>query len=216
MPSDPTPEHGTRLPTRLRRYFFGGLVALFPVIVTLYLLLLTFKFVDGILGQFINAYLLRRYNFEIPGLGLMMTVIIIFTAGILSSHFLGQWLFRRLEGWFASLPLIRRIYPSVKQLSDFLFTKEHRESAFRRVVLVPYPRQGIYSVAFVTNEQVTMVTGRECTLLTLLLPNPPSPFTGPIIYAPKEDVIPVSMTVEDTIKFIVSGGVVAPPLVRQG
>jgi len=79
-------------------------------------------------------------------------------------------------------------------------------------VLVQYPRPGAYSIAFVTNESRTSATGTPQTLLTLLIPNPPSPFTGPIIFVPEGDVVPLSLSVEDAVKLIVSGGVVASPL----
>jgi len=201
-----------KLTTRLRHYFFTGLATLFPVIVTLYLLLLIFNFSDGLLGRFINRYWLRTYGYEIPGLGLVMTVLLILGIGILSSHFFGQWMFRGLEGWFGQLPFVRRIYQPVKQLTKFLFEKNERDAAFRRVVLVQYPRAGAYSIAFVTNETTTTVTGHPSTLVTVLIPNPPSPFTGPIIFVPKDDVIPLDISVEEAVRLIVSGGVVAPPL----
>ena len=199
-------------PVRLRRYFVAGLATLFPLVVTLYLVLVIFQFADGLLGRFINRYWLRTYGYEIPGLGLVMTVILILAVGVLSSHFFGQWLFRRFEGWFGTLPVVRRIYQPVKQLAKFLFEKSERDAAFRRVVLVQYPRPGAYSLAFVTNETTTAVTGSMKTLLTLLIPNPPSPFTGPIIFVPKEDVVPLNISVEEAVRLIVSGGIVAPPL----
>lgn len=208
---DPSTSRWT-LTVRLRRYFFAGLATLFPVVVTLYLLAVVFQFADGLLGRFINRYWKQAYGYEIPGLGLVMTVLVVLLAGILSSHFFGQWMVRRLEAWFGRLPVVRRVYPSVKQLTKFLFEPGERQAAFRRVVLVQYPRPGAYSIAFVTNETTTTVTGSPKTLLTLLIPNPPSPFTGPIIFVPKEEVTALDISVEEAVRLIVSGGVVAPPL----
>jgi uncharacterized membrane protein len=201
-----------RLTTRLRRYFFTGLATLFPAIVTVYLLLVVFRFADGLLGRYINRYWLSTYGYEIPGLGLVMTVILILAAGVVSSHVFGRMLFRGLEDWLGGLPLVRRIYQPVRQLTKFLFEQTEREAAFRRVVLVQYPRPGAYSIAFMTNETVTSATGVKQTLVTVLIPNPPSPFTGPIIFVPKDEVIPLEISVEEAVKLIVSGGVVAPPL----
>ena len=203
-----------RLSMRFRRYFFSGLAALFPVVVTLYLLLVVFKFADGLLGRYINQFLAETYGYQIPGLGLVMTLILILTAGAVSSHVIGHWMFHRVELWFGRLPVVRRIYPSVKQFTQFLFppTDGGRAAALQRVVLVQYPRPGLYCIAFVTNETQTTANGVPQSLLTLLLPNPPSPFTGPLIFAPKEEVVPLTMTVEEAVKFIVSGGVVAPPV----
>jgi uncharacterized membrane protein len=188
----------------LRRYFVTGLATLFPVAVTIWLVVVIFRFADGSLRNILG--------FEMPGLGLLVTFAVILAVGVLSVHFFGRVLFRTMESLLSRLPLVNKIYPPVKQLAQFLFDEESRQAAFRRVVLVPYPRPGTYSIAFVTNETETTVTGSRKTLLTCLIPNPPSPFTGPIIFVPKEDVFPLNLTVEDAVKLIVSGGVVASPL----
>lgn len=192
-----------RLGRAFRRYFITGLATLLPVVVTLYLLVTIFRLTDGLLG--------RHLGVAIPGLGLVVTVLIILAVGVISIHFFGRQLFRVVEAWFIRLPLVKKIYPAAKQFSDFLFAESGQRSGIRQVVLVEYPRLGTYSVAFVTNEAKTVVTGRSQTLLTLLIPNPPSPFTGPIIFVPQEDVVPLDLSVEDAVKLIVSGGVVAAP-----
>jgi len=191
----------------LRQYFITGLAALFPVFATLYLLLWLFKFADSVLGKILG--------FKTPGLGLLLLVIIILAVGFFSIHLFGRVAFRTLEAWFGRLPLIKKIYPPVKQLAQFFFVENEQQAAFRRVVLVAYPRPGSYSLAFVTNEGKSSAIGPPQTLLTLLIPTPPSPFTGPIIIVPKEDVIPLQMSVEDALKLVVSGGIVAPPLVAE-
>ena len=201
-----------RLTTRLRRYLIAGLATLFPVVVTLYALVIVFQFADGLLGRFINRYWLHTYGYEIPGLGLVMTVVLLLIVGILSSHFFGQWLVRRVEGWFGHLPVVRHIYQPVKQLAKFLFERGEREIAFRRVGLVEFPKAGSYAIGFVTNEATTTVLGTSQTLLTLLVPSAPSPLTGPIIIVPEKDFIPLNMSIEGALKLIMSGGVVAPPL----
>ncbi|MBI2496028.1 MAG: DUF502 domain-containing protein, partial [Candidatus Omnitrophica bacterium] len=147
-----------------------------------------------------------------PGLGLVVTLLVVLSVGVFSIHFFGRVVFQTIETAFARLPFIKKIYPAVKQLARFLFSEEGAQAAFRRVVLVQYPRPGAYSIAFVTNEAKTTATGKPQTLLTLLIPNPPSPFTGPIIFVPEEDVVPLDLSVEDAVKLIVSGGVVASPL----
>ena len=194
----------SRIGSALRRYFLTGLATLFPITITLYLVVAIFNFADRRLG--------RLLGFEFPGLGLVVTLLIILAVGALSTHLVGRIVFPTLESWFIRLPFVKKVYPAVKQLAQFLFSESGRQTAFRRVVLVQYPRPGAYSLAFVTNECATSVTGSPRTLLTLLIPNPPSPFTGPIIFAPKEDVILLDLSVEDAVKLVVSGGVVAPPL----
>ena len=198
------PPWSVRVGQALRRYFVTGLATLFPVAVTVWLLIAIFNFADRFLG--------RALGFQLPGLGLVVTVLVIFVVGVFSIHFFGRVVFRTVELAFARLPIVRKIYPAVKQLAQFLFSEESRNAAFRRVVLVQYPRAGLYSLAFVTNEAETSVAGTPQTMLTLLIPNPPSPFTGPIIFAPEADVIPMRISVEAAVKLIVSGGVVGSPL----
>ena len=187
-----------------KRYFVTGLATLFPVAVTLWLVVKIFMAADGLLGQY--------FGLKIPGLGLVVTVLVILAVGVLSVHFFGRVLFRTIEGWLGRLPFVRKIYPVVKQLGQFLFTEEGGQAAFRRVVLVEYPRPGVHSIAFVTNELKTAATGAPKTLLTLMIPTPPSPLTGPIVFVPAEDVIPLEMSVEEAFKLVLSGGVVGTPL----
>lgn len=184
---------------KLRRYFLTGLATLFPMAVTIYVIVTLFQIADGFLG--------RHLGLKIPGLGLALTVLFIIIVGMLSRHMFGQLIFPAIENWFNRLPIVKRIYPAVKQLAQFLFNESSRQTAFQRVVLVQYPRMGSYSIAFVTNESIRV--GASQKLLTLLVPQPPSPFTGPIIFVPQQDVVPLDISIEDALKLIVSGGVVA-------
>ena len=190
-----------RVGQALRRYFVAGLATLFPVTVTLYLLVAIFRFSDGLLGRYLAIH--------IPGLGLFLTVLILLLAGFLTTHFFGRVVFPTIEAWFARLPLVKQIYPAIKQLTQFLFGQEGRPPSFQRVVLVEYPRSGLYSLAFVTHKEQSSVTGAPLMMLTLLIPTPPSPFTGPIIFAPEKEVLPLTMPIEEALKLIVSGGVVS-------
>lgn len=188
----------------LRRYFVTGLATLAPLVITLGLLVWIFRAADQFLG--------RYFGFEVPGLGLIVTILLVIAVGIITIHFFGRVVIRVLEGWLYRLPIIRKIYPPIKQLAQFLFRDGEQPAAFQRVVLVEYPRPGSYSLAFVTNEATTSVTGRSVTFLTLLIPTPPSPFSGPILFVPKGDVIPLQLSVEAAITLVVSGGVAALPL----
>ena len=201
------PSKPVRIGQAFRRYFVTGLATLFPVTVTIWLVVKIFQFADGPMRGWLK--------FEIPGLGLLVTVLVILLVGVLVVHFFGRVLVRTLEFWLRRLPIVSKIYPAMKQLADFLFNEENRQAAFRRVVLVQYPRLGAYSLAFVTNEAPTNPIGVSGKVLTLLIPNPPSPFTGPIIFVPETDVIPLKLSVEEAVKLIVSGGVVAEPLVAS-
>jgi uncharacterized membrane protein len=181
-----------------------GLATLFPVAVTIWLLWTIFNIADGTLR--------RALGFNVPGLGLVVTVLIIMLVGWFSVHLFGRVVFQVIEATFGRLPFVKSVYPAVKQLAEFLFQESGGPSAFRRVVLVQYPRLASYTLAFVTNEWPMQLAGKSSTFLTLLVPTPPSPFSGPILFAPKEDVIPLNLSVEEALKLVVSGGVVAAPL----
>ena len=197
------PPLAVRIGQALRRYFIAGLAALVPVVVTIWILVQLFNWADNLLG--------RYFGFEIPGLGLIVTILLVLTVGFFSSLF-GRVVVRGMEVWFYRLPIARRIYPAVKQLSQFLFGEQSRDKGFRRAVLVQYPRQGIYSIGFVTNEIKLTAKGSPKTLLAILIPQPPSPVTGPIILVPEDEVISIDLPVEDAIKLIMSGGIIAKPL----
>ncbi len=210
MSSNPNPNRqlspgpSTRIGQALRRYFITGLATLFPVTVTIWLVVVIFNFADShLLGRWLG----QRF----PGLGILATVVVILLVGVFSVHFFGRVVFQTLGIWLSRLPVFKKIYPATKQLAQFLFQQDEAEKQFRGVVLVEYPRAGAYCIAFVTNETQTTANGRPQTLLTLVLPNPPSPFTGPVIFVPKEDAVPLDMKVEDAVKLIVSFGVVTPP-----
>lgn len=190
----------------LRRYFVAGLAALFPVTVTLLVVIKLFQFSEG--------WAHRLFGFTIPGLGLLITVTIILVVGFLSTHVVGRLIFPALDTLFGRIPLIKSIYPALKQLTQFLFQNGKGPTMLRQVVLVEYPKQGIYSPAFVTNEIPAPALGGK-TMLSLLIPTPPSPFSGPMIFVPKESVIPLAISVEEALKMTVSAGVVSSPLIRS-
>ena len=187
----------------LRRYFVAGLAALFPVTVTLYLVMALFRLSEG--------WAHRLFGFKIPGLGLLITVTIILVVGFLSTHVIGRLIFPTVDALFSRIPLIKSIYPALKQLTQFLFQDGKELTMVRRVVLVEYPKAGIYSPAFVTNEIPAPALGDK-PMLALLIPTPPSPWSGPMIFVPKESVIPLAISVEEALKMVVSGGVISSPL----
>ena len=201
QPAEP-PRLSARIGQVFRRYFVTGLATLLPVVVTLFLVWKIIQFADGLLGN--------RFGFK-PGLGLVIAVLVILVVGFISIHF-GRVMLRMVEAGLLRLPIVRKIYPAVKQLAQFLFGGEDGQTGFRRVVLVQFPRPGSYAIAFVTNEGDSSAMGKRQRILTLLIPTPPSPLSGPIIFVPQEEVIPLEMTVEDALKLVISGGVVAAPL----
>lgn len=186
-----------------RRYFVTGLATIFPVAVTIWVVVRILQFADQLLG--------RHLPLPIPGLGLLATILLITLVGVFSIHLFGRFVLQIIENWLTRLPFVKKIYPPVKQLTDFLFSPEGRPTGFRKTVMVEYPKEGVYTIGFVTNESETDILGKKDHLLTLLIPQPPSPFTGPIIIVPKDKVIPLDLTIEEAIKLVVSAGVVSSP-----
>ena len=193
---------------RLRRYFISGLVIFLPLALTINLFALTINFADGILGKYIEPYFSREFGFYFRGLSILIAVLIIFLIGIFGSNFLGRRLYPVFEGLLLRLPFFKQVYPAFKEMSLFLFSRE-KTLAFKHVVLVEYPRKGVYSLGFITNEapqKFCQKVGKELT--NVFIPTTPSPLTGYVIFVPKDELILPDITVEEAIRIIVSGGVV--------
>lgn len=194
---------------KLRRYFLMGLVILLPVVLTGYIIFAVFNFAEHIVGKHINAYLSYRFDFYIPGLGLVLATLIIVCIGFFSSHFFGRALVPFLEKILSRLPLIRQLYPAVKRIVVFFFSE--KKQLFKQVALIEYPRKGIWALAFITNEgipQASKELGKE--MLNVFVPGTPGPLTGFFILVPKEDTIFLDISVEEALKLLVSGGVLNP------
>lgn len=194
---------------KMKKYFVTGLIMIVPVVITFYILMGLFQFADGILGRFLNVYLKKTWGFYIPGLGFLLFLVIILLTGILSSRFFVKRIFKRIEAWFSSLPLINKIYPPLKQIASF--ASSEKELGFKKVALVEYPCKGIWSIGFLTNEKfskINEVTGRE--MLAIFIPTTPGPLTGYVVFIPKEEVKFPDITINSALKIIISGGFLKP------
>ena len=190
----------------LKRYFVTGLIAIIPLFLTIYLFIFIFRFFDGILGGFLNNYIKSEFGFYIPGLGLMLSLAIILLAGFMTSRFVGREIFLLLEKWYASLPLIKSIYPAFKQLVTFLLSQ--KEGGFKKAVLVEYPSKGIWSIGFLTNEgleKINNALSRDMVAVFLILT--PGPLSGYVVFVPREELRFPDITVSDALKIVISGGV---------
>jgi uncharacterized membrane protein len=197
--------------TYLKRNLVAGILVTLPLLLTVYILIILFQFADGILGKFINNYLKQTLGFYIPGLGLILSLTIIFIVGLLTTHFLGRRLYFILDKALRRFPLIRHIYPSIKQITEFLFASKRQE--FKKVVLVEYPRCGIWSIGFVTNEGLKEARDKtKQDLLSIFIPSSPGPLTGFFVLIPRQEVLFLEIPIEDVIKLIVSGGLLNSPL----
>ncbi len=200
---------GIFTPGDLRRYFISGLAVITPVVLTIYVIGLFFKLIDLAIGRFVNSILRLAIGFEIPGLHILLSILLIFFVGVLVQNFLAQKIVLWFEVMISRMPLIGRIYSSVKRIAEYFFPTQERVR-FGKVVLVEYPRKGMYSIGFLSSETVKIPTRNE-DLVAVFIPTSPSPLTGFLEFVPRKDVLTLDISVESALQTIVSGGVVLPP-----
>lgn len=199
-------------PRRFRRHFVAGIAVLFPAFVSVYAVVVLFQFVNGIAGDSLNAWLLRTFGMRVPGIGFLVALIVIMVAGALSRNWLGNKLLKVLEIIMERVPVFTSIYPSAKQLSDFLFTQKNQR-AFKEAVLVEYPQEGSYSLGFVTAEALPGLSPLlDHDIVSVFVPFAPAPFSGLILMVSRRKVISANIPVDQALKFVVSGGIVSPEL----
>lgn len=193
----------------LRSFFFTGLLVLLPIIISLKLVLWGFEKTDQILGNLLHQILLRYFNLAkpVPGLGLVVLIIIITLTGIFAKHYLGKKLILIGEKILNKIPILNGIYNTTKQITESFTNKE--KSAFQKVVLLQYPRAGVYSPGFLTGDtpsEVLEKTGKQ--LVNVFIPTAPNPTTGYLVFVPVEDVTVLEMSVEDGFKLLISAGTI--------
>ncbi|RMH24527.1 MAG: DUF502 domain-containing protein [Planctomycetota bacterium] len=149
-------------------------------------------------------------HWYLRGIGLLVAVVLIYLAGRFLGGYIGRRVYGRLERFFARLPVVKQVYPHVKQVVEFLFGERDRIK-FNRVVLVEYPRRGIWTVGLMTGDSMRAIEGvarHEC--VTVFIPSSPTPFTGYTITVKREDALDLPITVEEALRFVVTGGVLVP------
>jgi uncharacterized membrane protein len=194
---------------RVRELFLVGLAVVLPLLVTYLLLRFLFETLDGLLNPVFRVVLGRR----IPGLGLLVAVAMIFVVGILTTNIVGRKLVTMTEGLLLRIPLVKNVYLASKQLFD-AFTLPGKET-FRQVVLLEYPRRGVYALGFITARQAggfDDAIGEKT--VNVFLPTAPNPTSGFFLVIPERSVIPLPISVEEALKLIVSGGLIVPPALR--
>lgn len=190
---------------KLKKIFTTGLLTLLPLGVTVYVFYLIFNVLDSLLGGIFVYYL----GFRVPGIGFAAGIVLIFMVGLVASNLIGRKLLAYGDLIFRNLPLARSIYSSAKQIID-AFTVQGK-NAFQQVVLLEYPRPGLYVLGFITGEsrgEIQEKTREE--VLNIFIPTTPNPTSGMLILAPRKEVLELEMSVEDAMKVIVSGGLVSP------
>ena len=204
----------------MKKYLLAGLLVWLPLAVTIWVLQAALGLLDGVFGWFLNAGravlphaatplidMLQR----IPGLGVIVMVLTLIVTGVFATNIVGQWWLRQGSRVLSQIPIVKSIYSSVKQVSDTLFSSSG--NAFREAVLVQYPREGSWTIAFVTGKP-----GGEAAhhlngdYLSLYVPTTPNPTSGFFLMVPRADVVVLQMSVDEALKYVISMGVVAPPV----
>ena len=220
-----TPETGSRerpvlikparkrgLLARLRTYFLTGIVVSAPVGITIWLIWLFVAFVDHTVVPLIpDAYNPSdALGVSVPGIGVIVVLLVVTIIGFLVTNFFGRFMVRMGENMVARVPVVRTIYGVLKQIFDAVLAQS--EGAFREVVLIEYPRKGIWVLGFVTSNtqgEVQRVTPHE--MVNVFLPTTPNPTSGFLLFVPRKDCITLNMSVEEGVKLVISGGIVSPP-----
>ncbi|HNJ77088.1 MAG TPA: DUF502 domain-containing protein, partial [Azospira sp.] len=188
-----------------------GLLIWVPLAITAWVLSLIVGTLDKTLHVLPSAiHPKQTLGIDLPGAGVILTLLIIFITGVLAANFIGQRLVKWWELLLARIPVVNSIYNSVKQVSDTLFSSSG--NAFRKALLVQYPREGSWTIAFLTGQPGgDVVTHLKGDYVSVYVPTTPNPTSGFFLMMPKQDVIELDMSVDEALKYIISMGVVAPP-----
>ncbi|KTD41267.1 DUF502 domain-containing protein [Legionella parisiensis] len=194
----------------LRSYLLAGLVVWLPILITIGVLRFIIDLLDNTVALIPKAYqpeqLIGHY---IPGIGVILSLIILLVTGVIATNYLGQ----RLVGWGESvlsrIPLVRSIYKTVKQVINAVLSTN--SEAFRKVVLIEYPRKGLWTIAFQTGTANTAISNKtKDEMISVFIPTTPNPTSGFLIMLPRSDVIELDMSIDEALKFIISLGVMPP------
>lgn len=195
----------------VKRYFLTGLLIWVPLAITAWVLSLIISTMDQSLRLLPTAvHPEMLFGFNVPGAGAILTLAIILTTGLVTTNFIGQKLVLWWERLLARIPVVNSVYHSVKQVSDTLFSSSGQ--AFRQALLIQYPHQGAWTIAFLTGKPggdvANHLTGEY---VSVYVPTTPNPTSGFFLMLPKSEVIELEMSVDEALKYIISMGVVAPP-----
>lgn len=194
----------------MKKYLITGLLVLVPLVITIWVL----KSLIGIMDQ--SLLLLPEewhphtlFGRDIPGFGVIVTFVIVITTGVIATNFFGMQIILLWEKLLNRLPVVKSIYSSVKQVSDTLFSDSG--NAFRKAVLVQFPREGAWTIAFLTGTPGGDVANHlRGEYVSVFVPTTPNPTGGYFLMMPKADVVELDMSVDEALKYIISMGVVAP------
>ncbi len=194
----------------MKKYLITGLLIWVPLVITVWVLSFLVGTLDQTLLLLPETWQPRSWiGFHIPGLGVLMTLAVVFATGVFAANIIGQRLVMYWEGLLARIPIVKSLYSSVKQVSDTLFSSS--AVAFRKALLVQYPRQGSWTIAFLTGQPGgDVVNHLKGEYVSVYVPTTPNPTSGFFLMMPAEDVVELDISVDAALKYIISMGV-APP-----
>ncbi len=194
---------------QLRGWFFTGLLVTAPVLLTVYITWAAINLIDNQVSNLVPGFEASILG-GVPGVGLIVGGVLITLIGAIAAGFMGRWIIKLGESLLNRMPVVRTIYGATKQILETVISTQ--SDAFREVVLVQYPRQGLWVVGFVTGgtkgEIARLLPGQN---VNVFIPTTPNPTSGFLLFCPKKDMIFLDMSVEDAVKLVVSGGIVSPP-----
>nr|WP_246337378.1 DUF502 domain-containing protein [Azospirillum oleiclasticum] len=195
----------------MRAYFLAGVLVTAPIAITAYIAWWFISFIDNTVRPLIPAGYMPDYYlpFSVPGIGVLVVILALTLIGAFAAGYVGRLLLRAGEGVVARMPVVRSVYGALKQIFETVLAK--KSNAFREVVMVEYPRHGLWSMGFITgtaHPEMQKVSAEE--MVHVFIPCAP-PTAGYLIVAPRREVVVLNMTVEDGLKLVVSGGIVSPP-----
>ncbi|WP_417668633.1 DUF502 domain-containing protein [Roseibium sp.] len=202
-----------RFVTRLRNYLLTGLVITGPIGITLWLTWTFIHWVDGWVKPLVPA----AYNpetylpFSVPGLGLIVAAVLLTIVGFLAANFMGRSLLSFGESLVGRMPLVRNLYSGLKQIFETVL--DERGNSFSKAALIEYPRKGLWAIVFIatdTKGEVERKLKDKADTVSVFLPTTPNPTSGFLLFVPKQDVVELSMSVEDAAKLVISAGLVNP------
>jgi len=206
-----------KLGAKLRAYFFTGILVTAPVAMTFYVAYKVILWVDTGVSKLLPPQLRSYYDtlpFTIPGLGIIVLILVMTLIGMFAAGFIGKF-FIRLGDWIVKrIPLISTVYSLLKKVFETFLSD--KTSAFSKVVLLEYPRKGIWILGLVSTDtegEVKDILKQE--MVNVFVPTTPNPTSGFLIFMPKKDLVYLDMTVEEALKFIISGGIVSPDEVEK-
>ena len=216
-----------------RHFFFRGLAAVLPSLLTLVLIINGYKFISKYVGGYVNWALIRivaaaqllifggPFNDRVADLmgfwdkwhlhigGFLIAIVLIYFVGIFLASFVGRWIWRVIEAFLKRTPLLGQIYPPVKQVTDFFLSDKRLQ--FSQVVAVEYPRRGIWALGLLTGQAPKAINDRLGDgMVSIFIPSSPTPLTGYVVCTKRSEIVELSMSIDDAFKFIISGGVLKP------